>query len=124
MNTILDAQFPKGLRSYWLSSFTTGLPDELIDTAIERFASIPSQSTILFEHFHGAVCRVGATHTAVPHREAGCNPSAHAMIADIMPKEKRASGLAFYSLGVPIGTFATTRATTLSGPPMARTSIG
>ena len=73
MNTILDAQFPKGLRSYWLSSFTTGLPDGLIDTAIERFASIPSQSTILFEHFHGAVCRVGATDTAVPHREAGFN---------------------------------------------------
>ena len=73
MNTILDAQFPPGLRNYWLSSFTTGLSDGLIDAAVERFAMIPSQSTILFEHFHGAVCRVGVTDTAVPHREAGWN---------------------------------------------------
>jgi predicted MFS family arabinose efflux permease len=36
--------------------------------------------------------------------EAGCNPCAHSMIADITPPEKRASALAFYSLGVPIGT--------------------
>ena len=36
--------------------------------------------------------------------EAGCNPSSHSLIADISSKEQRASGLAFYSLGVPIGT--------------------
>ncbi len=30
-------------------------------------------SGILFEHFHGAVTRVGATETAVPHREPGWN---------------------------------------------------
>ena len=36
--------------------------------------------------------------------EAGCNPCSHSMIADITPPEKRASALAFYSLGVPIGT--------------------
>ena len=30
-------------------------------------------SSILFEHFHGAVTRVGATDTAVPHREPGWN---------------------------------------------------
>jgi FAD/FMN-containing dehydrogenase len=30
-------------------------------------------SAILFEHFHGAVTRVGATETAVPHRETGWN---------------------------------------------------
>jgi len=36
--------------------------------------------------------------------EAGCNPSAHSLIADISRPEQRASGLAFYSLGVPIGT--------------------
>jgi MFS family permease len=37
--------------------------------------------------------------------EAGCNPSSHSLIADISPPEQRASGLAFYSLGVPVGTF-------------------
>jgi FAD/FMN-containing dehydrogenase len=74
MNTLLDGGFPKGALNYWLSSFTQGLPDALIDTAVERFASTPSPMTsILFEHFHGAVTRVGPTETAVPHREAGWN---------------------------------------------------
>ena len=74
MNTLLDANYPKGSLNYWLSSFTSGLPDGLIDAAIERFASVPStMSAVLFEQFHGAVCRVGATDTAVPHREAGWN---------------------------------------------------
>jgi FAD/FMN-containing dehydrogenase len=30
-------------------------------------------SAILFEHFHGAVCRVGVEDTAVPHRQEGWN---------------------------------------------------
>lgn len=35
--------------------------------------------------------------------EAGCTPSAHSLIIDYTPKEKRSSALAFYSLGTPIG---------------------
>jgi FAD/FMN-containing dehydrogenase len=74
MNTLLDAGFPDGSLNYWLSSFTRGLPDELIDIAVERFATAPSPMTaILLEHFHGAVTRVGATETAVPHRDEGWN---------------------------------------------------
>jgi FAD/FMN-containing dehydrogenase len=74
MNTLLDGGFPPGSLNYWLSSFTRGLPDELIDIAVERFATVPSTMTsILFEHFHGAVTRVGATETAVPHRDQGWN---------------------------------------------------
>ena len=74
MNTLLDAGFPDGSLNYWLSSFTRGLPDELIDVAVERFAGAPSTMTaILLEHFHGAVTRVGATETAVPHRDEGWN---------------------------------------------------
>ena len=74
MNTLLDGGFPDGALNYWLSSFTRGLPNALIDTAVERFASVPSPMTaMLFEHFHGAVTRVGATETAVPHREPGWN---------------------------------------------------
>ena len=74
MNTILDAGFPAGSLNYWLSSFTRGLPDELIDISVERFATAPSAMTgILFEHFHGAVTRVGASETAVPHRDEGWN---------------------------------------------------
>jgi MFS family permease len=36
--------------------------------------------------------------------EAGCNPASHSLISDMSTAEKRASGLAFYSMGVPIGT--------------------
>jgi FAD/FMN-containing dehydrogenase len=74
MNTLLDAGFPDGALNYWLSSFTRGLPDELLDVAVERFADVPSTMTsILFEHFHGAVTRVDAKETAVPHRGVGWN---------------------------------------------------
>ena len=57
-----------------MSSFVKGLTDELIDIVVERFAEIPSpMSVVLFEHFHGAVTRVGVTDTAVPHRDEGWN---------------------------------------------------
>jgi FAD/FMN-containing dehydrogenase len=74
MNTLLDAAYPDGALGYWLSSFTTGLGDGLIETAVDRFASVPSpMSSILIEHFHGAVCRTGETETPVPHRTEGWN---------------------------------------------------
>src|SRR5712691_1958253 len=74
MNTILDDAYPTGSLNYWLSSFTAGIPDGLIETAVERFASVPSpMSAILLEQFHGAVSRIGETDAAVPHREEGWN---------------------------------------------------
>ena len=74
MNTLLDDAYPTGSLNYWLSNFTTGLDDGLIDTMIERYATVPSPATVLLlEHFHGAVCRVGVTDTAVPHRAEGWN---------------------------------------------------
>ena len=74
MNTLLDAGYPAGACNYWLSSFTRGLPDELVDTAVDRFLATPSpMNAILFEHFHGAVTRVPVTETAVPHRQEGFN---------------------------------------------------
>jgi len=74
MNTLMDEAYPTGSLNYWLSSFTRGLPDELLDTMVDRFASVPSpMSAILLEHFHGAVTRVGVKDTAVPHRSEGWN---------------------------------------------------
>jgi FAD/FMN-containing dehydrogenase len=74
MNTLLDAGYPWGSCNYWLSNFTTGLNDALIDAACERFASTPSpMNAILIEHFHGAVCRVPVDAAAVPHRTEGFN---------------------------------------------------
>ena len=74
MNTLLDGGFPQGSLNYWLSSFTSGLADGLIDTAVERFADAPSpMNAILLEHFHGAVTRIAPSEAAVPHREPGWN---------------------------------------------------
>lgn len=36
--------------------------------------------------------------------EAGCTPAAHSLISDTVPPEKRASAIAFYGMGVPIGS--------------------
>ncbi|GEO00519.1 MFS transporter [Novosphingobium sediminis] len=36
--------------------------------------------------------------------EAGCSPAAHSLIADLAPPEKRASAMAIYALGIPVGT--------------------
>lgn len=46
-----------------------------------------------------ALCRIG-----VGVGEAGCTPPAHSLIADMVPKEKRSSALAFYSMGTPLGS--------------------
>ena len=46
-----------------------------------------------------ALARVG-----VGVGEAGCTPSAHSLISDAVAPEKRASAIAFYGMGVPIGT--------------------
>lgn len=35
--------------------------------------------------------------------EAGCTPPAHSLITDYVPRERRASALAFYSMGTPLG---------------------
>jgi FAD/FMN-containing dehydrogenase len=74
MNTIIDAAYPTGSLNYWLSSFTTTMSDGLVDTLAERFATVPSpMTTVVLEHFHGAVTRVGVTDTAVPHRDEAWN---------------------------------------------------
>lgn len=38
--------------------------------------------------------------------EAGCTPPAHSLISDYTPVEKRASAIAFYSMGIPFGSLA------------------
>ena len=74
LNKMLDDAYPFGSLNYWKSAFTTGIEDGLLDTAIERFESVPSPMTaMLFEHFHGEVTRIGVSETAVPHREPGFN---------------------------------------------------
>lgn len=38
--------------------------------------------------------------------EAGCTPAAHSLITDYVPRERRASALALYTLGIPLGSLA------------------
>jgi len=74
VNTFFDESYPRGALNYWKSSFLSDLGGEVIDTLIERFAAAPSpMSAMVLEYFHGAVCRVGVSETAVPHRHPGYN---------------------------------------------------
>jgi len=74
VNMLLDDAYPRGALNYWKSSFMRDLSDEAIDELVERFSVAPSpMSAVVIEHFHGAVCRVGVSHTAVPHRDPGYN---------------------------------------------------
>jgi FAD/FMN-containing dehydrogenase len=71
LQTMLDEGFPPGLQVYWRSDFLTGLSDETIDVVLDYFARITSPlSTVIFEHFGGAVARVGQDETAFAHRDA------------------------------------------------------
>jgi FAD/FMN-containing dehydrogenase len=74
MNSMLDAGNPKGALNYWKANFVPELSDGAIDTVVKAFANCTSpMSGILFEHFHGAACRVPVAATAFPHRATGYN---------------------------------------------------
>jgi FAD/FMN-containing dehydrogenase len=74
LNTMLDANYPKGALNYWKSNFLTELSDAAIDTMIGCFARCPTpMGQLLLEHIHGAAARVGVGDTAFPHRKEGYN---------------------------------------------------
>ena len=74
VNRMLDGAYPEGALNYWKSSFLEDLTPEAIDVLVSHFAGVPSpMSVVAIESFHGAVTRVSATATAVPHREPGFN---------------------------------------------------
>ncbi|MGB5076957.1 MAG: MFS transporter [Sphingorhabdus sp.] len=58
-----------------------------------------------------AVCGLAQSYTqlllariGVGVGEAGCTPAAHSLITDSVPIERRSSAIAFYGLGIPIGS--------------------
>ena len=74
LNTMLDANYPKGALNYWKSNFLTELSDAAIDTMIGCFERCPTpMGQLLLEHIHGAAARVGVDDTAFPHRKEGYN---------------------------------------------------
>lgn len=74
LNSMLDANYPKGALNYWKSNFLMDLSDAAIVTMIECFARCPTpMGQLLLEHIHGAATRVDARDTAFPHRQEGYN---------------------------------------------------
>ena len=74
LQSMLDEGFPSGLHVYWRSDFLKGLPDEALDTLVDRFQAITSPlSALLIEQFGGAVARVPADETAFAQRDAMFN---------------------------------------------------
>ena len=68
--TMADFLWPKGLYSYWKSSFLKSLSDGAIDTMLEFYAKTPSPRTVIVvEHDgDGAFSRVPEDATAFGHR--------------------------------------------------------
>ncbi|MGE0752330.1 MAG: FAD-binding oxidoreductase [Variibacter sp.] len=74
LNSMLDANYPKGALNYWKSNFLADLSDAAVETMIDWFARCPTpMGQLLLEHIHGAVTRVDPAATAFPHRKAGYN---------------------------------------------------
>ncbi|MBN8958537.1 MAG: FAD-binding oxidoreductase [Rhizobiales bacterium] len=74
LNSMLDANYPKGALNYWKSNFLAELSDAAIDTMADCFARCPTpMGQLLLEHIHGAATRVDPAATAFPHRKAGYN---------------------------------------------------
>jgi len=71
----------------------------VIASAITVWSGFTSLCSTAQSFAHLVLLRVG-----VGVGEAGCTPPAHSLIMDYAPPEKRASALAFYHVGVPLGS--------------------
>lgn len=71
----------------------------IISTAVVVWSGFTALSGMAQNFTQLLLARIG-----VGVGEAGCTPPAHSLISDYVSPEKRASALAFYSLGVPVGS--------------------
>lgn len=71
---------------------------KVIAAALALWSAFTALTALVQNFWHLLIARIG-----VGVGEAGCTPPAHSLISDMYPKEKRASALAFYSMGIPIG---------------------
>jgi FAD/FMN-containing dehydrogenase len=66
---LLDQAMPPNLLNYWKAEFVRELTPDVIATAVEAYASVPSPiSSLLFFPIRGAASRVAPDATAFPHR--------------------------------------------------------
>jgi predicted MFS family arabinose efflux permease len=71
----------------------------IISTALAVWSGFTALCGTATNFAHMLAYRIG-----VGVGEAGCTPPAHSLITDYVPPERRASALALYSMGVPLGT--------------------
>ena len=71
----------------------------IIATSVAAWCAFTVLCGFAQNFWHLILARIG-----VGVGEAGCTPPAHSLITDYVPKEKRASAIAFYSIGTPLGT--------------------
>lgn len=72
---------------------------KIISVSVVIWSAFTALSGAAQNYWHLLLARVG-----VGIGEAGCTPPAHSLISDYVAADKRASAIAFYSLGVPIGS--------------------
>ncbi len=71
----------------------------LIAVALAIWSAMTALCGLAQNFFQLLLARIG-----VGVGEAGCTPPAHSLIADMVEPAKRSSALAFYALGIPVGT--------------------
>lgn len=71
LNTLFDSLLPRGMRHYWASHIASAMPDDALDTLVDRCRDVPdAASGVFFYPIDGACNRVAAHETAFPHRSA------------------------------------------------------
>jgi len=75
IQSMFEPFFPPGRYTYVKSNFIRALSDEAIETMGAFAGTSPSPYSFapFFEHWHGAVSRVGVSETAFPHRQYSYN---------------------------------------------------
>lgn len=71
LQSMFDDSAPHGLHAYWKTMHLDALSDDAIDTIVDRCSRLPTLSPFSALHLHhvgGAVSRVAADATAIPHR--------------------------------------------------------
>ncbi|MEM5516282.1 MFS transporter [Henriciella sp. AS95] len=70
----------------------------LISGAVAVWSTATAACSTASNFFHLVLARIG-----VASSESACTPTAHSMIADLVPKSARGRALAIFGLGVPLG---------------------
>ncbi|MFS1704874.1 spinster family MFS transporter [Alteromonas sp. AMM-1] len=85
-----------GIPIAWLADRANRV--NIIAVSLAMWSGFTALSGLATQYWQLALCRLG-----VGIGEAGGTPPAHSIIADLFPATRRATALALYSLGIPLG---------------------